>query len=176
MERFFDAKTGQYMYGKSMADTALSKKLTDLNNRPELSKRVNAALNDAPINQIEELGDRLEANLKVSGRKLNHVLVKNDCLHGLDPPVAPSGSMHVTTAALYYFGELCASHTGTNSQAVGTSAILRVSDKYPAITYDNNSRSVMKALLVRYATDELLLGGNAKDNDLSEYHFIFAKW
>ena len=43
MERLVDAKTGQYGYGKCMAkEAALLKKLTDLENNPELLKSVDA--------------------------------------------------------------------------------------------------------------------------------------
>ena len=67
--------------------------------------------------------------------------------------------MRVATAALYYFHNLCASHTGNNQQFVGTTAIMKkVSDKYLPIRYDDYSWLVMKTTLVRYPTDELLLG------------------
>ena len=78
-------------------------------------------------------------NPKAFDKELIYSVMKTEYLLGLDLPVVPSGSMHVATAALYYFQKICASHTGNNPQYVGTTAIVKVSDKYLPIRYDDYS-------------------------------------
>jgi len=160
-----------------MSNTALSKKLTEMKNNPKLSKRVDST----DCEKFEALADSLEANLKVSGGKppegYEYRLPKTTCTHGEiypDVPTGgmPAGGMHVTDAAMKYFGALYMSHPiDKHPASVGQTAVVKVTDTFPAIAYHPYCRSVMVSALARSAADNLV--GIERDNT---YNFIVAKW